>query len=225
MAQSAIPGHLALIMDGNGRWAERRGWPRSAGHRAGAEAVRRVVEHCARRGIPALTLYAFSSDNWSRPAAEVAMLMVLFEKHLRKEGARLAAEGIRVSVIGRRDRLAPKLLAAIADVERLTLGGRRTHLRLAIDYSSRHAIQSSLPLSVVPDGAGAHESIIPPVDLLVRTGGERRLSDFLLWESAYAELAFLDLLWPDLGAAELDAVLADFASRDRRFGGLTRVSA
>ena len=225
MAQSAIPGHLALIMDGNGRWAERRGWPRSAGHRAGAEAVRRVVEHCARRGIPALTLYAFSSDNWSRPAAEVATLMVLFEKHLRREGVRLAAEGIRVSVIGRRDRLAPKLLAAIADIERLTLGGTRTHLRLAIDYSSRHAIQSSLPLAMVHVGSGAHESIIPPVDLLVRTGGERRLSDFLLCESAYAELSFLDLLWPDLGAVELDAVLADFASRDRRFGGLTRVSA
>jgi undecaprenyl diphosphate synthase len=225
MTQSELPGHLALIMDGNGRWAERRGWPRSAGHRAGAEAVRRVVEHCARRGIPALTLYAFSSDNWSRPAAEVATLMRLFEAHLRREGVRLAAEGIRVSVIGRRDRLTPKLVAAIADLERLTQGGTRTHLRLAIDYSSRYAIQASLPLSVVREGAPAHASIIPPVDLLVRTGGERRLSDFLLWESAYAELAFLDLLWPDLGAAELDAVLAEYATRDRRFGGLTRVSA
>ena len=201
-----VPRHLAMIMDGNGRWAERRGLPRLAGHRAGAEAVRRMVEACAARGVGILSLYAFSSDNWKRPAAEVQGLMRLFEAHLRSEGRRLQREGIRLEVIGRRDRLPPRLLKAILAAESLTASGTRMTLRIAIDYSSRHEI--------------AEGRQGPDVDLLLRTSGERRLSDFLLWESAYAELAFLDTHWPDMTADRLDAALADFGGRERRFGAL-----
>lgn len=228
MSQSTLklPQHLAMIMDGNGRWAERKGWPRVAGHRAGAETVRRVVEFCAGRGIPALTLYAFSSDNWARPHAEVGALFQLFIRYLRTERKRLVAQGIRLSVIGRRDRIPTVLLDTITATEALTLGGSRLHLRIALDYSSRHAIQASLPLAGTATAAHPGESLLPPVDLLVRTGGERRLSDFLLWESAYAELAFLDQLWPDLTEEDLEVLLSDFASRDRRYGALSvRVSA
>ena len=208
MTQSTLsaPHHLAMIMDGNGRWAERRGLPRLAGHRAGAEAVRRMVEASAERGIGILSLYAFSSDNWKRPAAEVHGLMRLFEAHLRSEGRRLAAEGIRLEIIGRRDRLPPRLLKAVLAAESRTAAGTRMTLRIAIDYSSRYEI-----------AAGRTG---PDVDLVLRTSGERRLSDFLLWESAYAELAFVDTLWPDMTPAALDAVLADFGRRERRFGAL-----
>ena len=208
MSQStlSIPRHLAMIMDGNGRWAERRGLPRLAGHRAGAEAVRRMVEAAAQRGIAILSLYAFSSDNWKRPAAEVAGLMRLFEAHLRREGPRLQAQGIRLEIIGRRDRLPARLRKAILAAESLTAAGERMTLRIAIDYSSRHEIT---------EGRQG-----PDVDLVLRTSGERRLSDFLLWESAYAELAFIDTPWPDMTAAHLDAVLADFGHRERRFGAL-----
>ena len=208
MSQStlSIPRHLAMIMDGNGRWAERRGLPRLAGHRAGAEAVRRMVEACAERGVGILSLYAFSSDNWKRPVGEVTGLMRLFEAHLRSEGRRLQAQGIRLEIIGRRDRLPARLLKAILAAESLTASGGRMTLRIAIDYSSRHEI--------------AEGRQGPDVDLVVRTGGERRLSDFLLWESAYAELAFLETAWPDLTADLLDAALADFGRRERRFGAL-----
>ena len=201
-----VPHHVAMIMDGNGRWAERRGLPRLAGHRAGAEAVRRMVEASAERGIGILSLYAFSSDNWKRPATEVTGLMRLFEAHLRSEARRLLAEGIRLEIIGRRDRLPSRLLKAILAAESLTAGGTRMTLRIAIDYSSRHEIAE-----------GRHG---PDVDLVLRTSGERRLSDFLLWESAYAELAFIDTAWPDMTAEHLDAVLADFGQRERRFGAL-----
>ncbi len=212
MQQSTLnlPDHLAIIMDGNGRWAALRGRPRWAGHRAGARVVRTVVEHCARRGIAQLTLYAFSSDNWKRPPAEVEALLSLFEAHFRSEARRLAASDIRLSVIGRRDRLPAALVRAIADAEAATAGGTRLHLRVALDYSSRAAIRAF--------AAGDRTQLLPEVDLLVRTGGERRLSDFLLWECAYAELAFLDTLWPDLTAAGLDSALAEYATRDRRFG-------
>lgn len=204
-----VPRHVAIIMDGNGRWAERRGRPRWIGHRAGARVVRQTVEHCARRGVTDLTLYAFSSDNWRRPATEVSGLLALFEAHFRSEASRLAESGIRLSVIGRRDRFPATLVRAMDDAEAETSAGARMHLRLAIDYSSRAALAA-------PDFAP-----LPPVDLMIRTGGERRLSDFLLWECAYAELAFLDTLWPDLAMRELDAAFDDFANRDRRFGGLT----
>jgi undecaprenyl diphosphate synthase len=212
MRQSTSP-HVAIIMDGNGRWAARRGLPRTAGHHAGARSVRRVVEAACAQGIGALTLYAFSSDNWQRPSAEVAALMRLFTRHLRGETARLLDAGVRLSVVGRRDRLPATLVAAIRAAEERTASGPSLHLRLAVDYSAREAIRTAL---LVP-GSGA---LLPDVDLLIRTGGEQRLSDFLLWEAAYAELVFTDTMWPDFGAADLAAAIAAFHGRERRFGGL-----
>jgi undecaprenyl diphosphate synthase len=208
--RSAHP-HVAIIMDGNGRWATSRGLPRTAGHRAGADAVRRVVETAPRVGIRTLTLFAFSSDNWKRPTREVAALMRLFQRYLASESAALQENGVRLSVIGRRDRLAGALVRQIGAAEQLTADGRRLHLRLAVDYSAREAIRESTrdPRCLGPD-----------VDLLIRTGGERRLSDFLLWECAYAELHFTDTRWPDFDAADLERALADFHSRQRRFGAL-----
>ncbi|HET8713097.1 MAG TPA: polyprenyl diphosphate synthase [Gemmatimonadales bacterium] len=198
--------HVAIVMDGNGRWATRRGLPRAAGHRAGAEAVRRVVRVAPGCGITDLTLYAFSSDNWSRPAAEVSTLMRLFARHLRSETAELAAQGVRLTIVGRRDRLPPSLIEAIAAAEQATASGTRLELRIAVDYSARAAIKAG--------------TLLPDVDLLIRTGGEQRLSDFLLWECAYAELWFTDRMWPDFGASQLAAAIHEFHSRDRRFGGL-----
>jgi undecaprenyl diphosphate synthase len=206
--------HLAIVMDGNGRWATRRGLPRVAGHRAGARAVRRIVTAAAEDDrVGALTLYAFSSDNWRRPADEVAALMRLFTRHLLSETPKLTDAGVRLSVIGRRDRLPPMLVAAIRDAEARTAGGTALHLRLAVDYSARDAIRTGLLVPV----SGA---LLPDVDLLVRTGGEQRLSDFLLWEAAYAELVFTDVMWPDFSAADLRAALSTFQSRERRFGAL-----
>jgi len=201
--------HVAVVMDGNGRWATRRGVPRVVGHRAGAEAVRRVVEAAPALGIAALTLYAFSADNWKRPTGEVTALMRLFARYLRSETARLRARDVRLEIVGRRDRLPAQLVAAIALAEGATVTGSRLRLRLAIDYSARWAIR-----------AGA---ILPDVDLLIRTGGEQRLSDFLLWECAYAELYFSDTMWPDFGAAELARAVAAFQARERRFGSLPTV--
>jgi undecaprenyl diphosphate synthase len=198
--------HVAIIMDGNGRWATRRGLPRPAGHRAGAEAVRRIVSAAPDLGVTALTLYAFSSDNWRRPAAEVSMLLRLFARHLRTETAELAAQGVKLTIIGRRDRLPTSLVAAIAAAEQGTASSTRLELRIAVDYSARAAIRAS--------------ALLPDVDLLIRTGGEQRLSDFLLWESAYAELWFTDRMWPDCTAADLAGAIHEFRSRDRRFGGL-----
>src|SRR5260370_12898775 len=166
--------HVAIVMDGNGRWATRRGWPATAGHRAGAEAVRRVVEAAPGLGIGALTLFAFSADNWKRPLGEVAALLRLFARYLRRETPRLVAHAVRLAVIGRRDRLPGPLVAAIAAAERATAGGTALELRLAVDYSGRAAIR-----------AGA---ILPDLDLPLRTGGEQRLSDFLLWGCAYSAL-------------------------------------
>ncbi len=198
--------HVGIIMDGNGRWATRRGLPRGAGHRAGAEAVRRTVEAAPDLGVTALTLYAFSADNWKRPPGEIAILMRLFARYLHREVASLAKQGARLTVIGRRDRLPAPLVTAIAAAEAETGGGTRLDVRIAVDYSARAAIR-----------AGA---LIPDVDLVIRTGGEQRLSDFLLWESAYAELWFTDRMWPDFSAADLSAALTDFQTRERRFGAL-----
>src|SRR5437899_11802692 len=198
--------HVAIVMDGNGRWATRRGLPRAAGHRAGAEAVRRVVRIAPGCGITALSLYAFSSDNWSRPAAEVSTLMRLFARHLRTETAELAAQGVKLTVVGRRDRLPRSLLTAIAAAEHSTAAGTHLELRIAVDYSGRAAIRTG--------------QLLPDVDLLIRTGGEQRLSDFLLWECAYAELWFPERIWPDFGASNLAAALHEFHSRHRRFAGL-----
>jgi undecaprenyl diphosphate synthase len=204
MTQSSL--HVAIIMDGNGRWAERRGLDRVAGHRVGATAVRRIVEVAPAQGIGALTLFAFSADNWKRPAAEVSALMRLFARHLRTETPRCLEHGVALRVIGRRDRLPGPLVEAIAHAERATSAGTALELRLAVDYSARHAIETG--------------RLLPDVDLLIRTGGEQRLSDFLLWECAYAEILFTPTMWPDFGAAELGAAVSWFHARDRRFGGL-----
>jgi len=203
--------HVAIIMDGNGRWASRRGLPRVAGHRAGAAAVRRVVEAAPDQGIAALTVYAFSADNWKRPPGEVAALMRLFARHLRTETPRLLENGVRLEVVGRRDRLPAPLVAAIAAAERATARGARLVLRLAVDYSARWAIAAGV--------------VLPDVDLLIRTGGEQRLSDFLLWEAAYAELYFTDTMWPDFGATDLARAVSDFRTRQRRYGGLPEAAA
>ena len=215
-ARRGVPQHVAIIMDGNGRWATRRGSPRWMGHVRGAHTVRDVVEHCARAGVRDLTLYAFSSDNWKRPREEVGFLFDLVASHIDRQLASLVANGIRFTVIGRRDRLPPALVAAIAMAEQRTAAGQHLHVRVAIDYSSRAAIAHAF----AEGGAETDTALVPNVDLLLRTGGERRLSDFLLWECAYAELAFLDVHFPDLGTADLDTVFADYAARDRRFGGL-----
>ncbi|HYK42720.1 MAG TPA: polyprenyl diphosphate synthase [Thermoanaerobaculia bacterium] len=198
--------HVAIVMDGNGRWATARGLKRVEGHRRGADAVRRTVRAAPSLGITTLTLFAFSSDNWKRPELEVGTLLGLFGGYLRSEQAELKRSGVRLSVIGRRDRLPRSLVLAVEGCEAATASCSRLHLRIAIDYSAREAI--------------LRENIGPDVDLLVRTGGELRLSDFLLWESAYAELCFLPRMWPDFEEADLEAAVAEFHTRQRRFGGL-----
>jgi undecaprenyl diphosphate synthase len=198
--------HVAIILDGNGRWAQQRGWPRLAGHRAGGEAVRRIVECAPQHGISALSLYAFSSDNWKRPAEEVSGLMALLERFLQREVETLAGNGVRLEFIGRRDRLPETLAAAMSAAEHRTRTGRRLHLRIAVDYSGRESIRTG--------------AVGPDVDLLIRTGGEKRLSDFLLWESAYAELVFLPQAWPEFTPQDLAAALGEFHRRDRRFGAI-----
>ena len=213
--------HVAIIMDGNGRWAEQRGLPRLAGHRRGAEAIRRTVEAAPDSGVGTLTLYAFSSDNWKRPPEEVSGLMQLFGRYLESEVNDLMRNGVRLSVIGRRDRLARPLVRLIERDERRTAHCSRLHLRIAVDYSSRDEILRAASAEEAPgDRSGLSSRLGPDVDLLIRTGGERRLSDFLLWESAYAELHFIDVLWPDFAAADLTSAVDWFHGRSRRFGAL-----
>jgi undecaprenyl diphosphate synthase len=211
--------HAAIIMDGNGRWATARGLPRVAGHRAGAESLRRAVEAAPALGIGTLTVYAFSSDNWRRPPAEVQALMRLFHRYLRQERDRCVQNSVRVSMIGRRDRLPALLLPILEDTESATSGGTRLHLRLAVDYSGRDSIlEAARRLGRNPSREDFSALLGPEVDLVIRTGGEQRLSDFLLWESAYAELIFTSRMWPDFDAGDLNAAVAEFRSRDRRFG-------
>jgi undecaprenyl diphosphate synthase len=226
--------HVAIIMDGNGRWAARRGLPRVAGHRAGIAAVRRVIERAADLGIGCLTLYAFSSDNWRRPAPEVERIFWLMRAFLRLETTRLCQRGARLEVIGRRDRIPAPALREIEKAERASAGGGGLHLRVAIDYSSRESIARAAAAAMGPFGSNwpisqdrvAHlldqtlTAGCGDVDLLIRTGGEKRLSDFLLWECAYAELFFTDRMWPDFGEEDFDAALDEFARRERRFGGV-----
>ena len=219
-------------MDGNGRWARARGLKRSSGHRRGADAVRRVIEAAPELGIRVLTLYAFSADNWQRPAAEVNALMFLLEKFLGEERDRLVGNGVRVNVIGRRDRIRRSIVVAIDRAESATRNGSTLLLRLAIDYSARRAIAAAaeLParadLEPLADFRRRLEIVthsvpdVPASDLILRTSGEQRLSDFLLWESAYAELLFVPVLWPDFGAADLAAAVENFNHRARRFGSL-----
>jgi undecaprenyl diphosphate synthase len=227
---------VAIIMDGNGRWAVSRGRPRTAGHLAGVEAVRRTVEGAAGLGVGTLTLFAFSSDNWRRPDLEVRALMRLFRSYLAAEAGRCADNGIRIQVIGRRDRLPPGLVRAIAEAEARTAAADRFLLRIAVDYSARDAIlraaarlgaagsegepsrEAFARLLADPCDDGDPAMPAPDVDLLIRTGGEQRLSDFLLWECAYAELVFTDRMWPDFGPADLAEAVREFHRRERRFG-------
>jgi undecaprenyl diphosphate synthase len=221
--------HVGVIMDGNGRWAATRGQPRLAGHRRGAKVVKSIVEASPDLGIGILTLYAFSSDNWKRPEREVTGLMRLFRAYLAAETARCVQNGVRVCIIGRRDRLSPVLLRSIEAAESATRSGRRLLLRIAIDYSARDAIlaaaMSGTPVESREDFAEllarvTHSPPVPEVDLLLRTGGEQRLSDFMLWECAYAELMFKDFMWPDLDLSRFEQTIGEFLSRERRFGGL-----
>ena len=212
-------------MDGNGRWATARGLPRLAGHRAGADAVRRTVEAALDLGVGALTLYAFSSDNWKRPRAEVEGLMRLFEAYLAAETPKCIERGIRLEVIGRRDRLDPGLTATIAEIEHETSRGHALHLRIAVDYSARDAILRAASrldarVDVTRERFARLLGEAPDVDLMIRTGGEQRLSDFLLWESAYAELVFTPRMWPEFACEDLESALLEFSRRDRRFGGV-----
>jgi undecaprenyl diphosphate synthase len=224
--------HVAIIMDGNGRWAAQRRLPRPAGHRAGAKSVNTIVETAVREGVDILTLYAFSAAIWQRPPLEVRGLFTLLRRHLLSQTRRCIEQSVRINVIGRRDRLAPDLVRLIENSEALTAGCTRMHLRLAIDYSAQYSLmQAAARLRSTPNHdadefaahlAAADHSVTPapPVDLLIRTGGEKRLSDFLLWESAYAELHFVETQWPDFGAEEFRRALSEFSSRERRFGGL-----
>jgi undecaprenyl diphosphate synthase len=226
--------HVGIIMDGNGRWAARRGQPRVAGHRAGIETVRRIVEAAPGLGITKLTLFAFSADNWRRPPDEVGALMTLLQTYLQAEIDRLIENNIRLDVIGRRDRLPARLVRAIAAAEASTASGRRLRLRIALDYSARHAIaRAACLLGPAAAGdtfgrtitqSGPDDDSAPEVDLLIRTGGEQRLSDFLLWESAYAELWFTNRMWPEFSADDLTAAINDFRRRERRFGGLIQTA-
>jgi undecaprenyl diphosphate synthase len=222
--------HVAIIMDGNGRWATRRGLPRVAGHRAGLIAARRIVERASDIGIACLTLYAFSADNWRRPAFEVERIFWLLRAFLRLETDRMRERGARLHVIGRRDRLPQNVLKVIENSEAATAAGHGLHLRVAIDYSSRDSITRAAcptgllralsPESLRPILAEALTAESGDVDLLIRTGGEKRLSDFLLWESAYAELLFTDRMWPDFDEADLDEAIQEFHHRERRFGAV-----
>lgn len=228
--------HVAIIMDGNGRWANARGRPREFGHRQGAESVRRVVEAAPDLGIGTLTLYAFSSDNWARPATEVTVLMKLFRRYLRSETAELVRNGVRLLVVGRRDRLDAGLVRAIERAEEATADGTRLLLRLAVDYSARDLLVEAVRRAATASDLERHDLATllgqamngggpaPDVDLLIRTGGEQRLSDFLLWECAYAELYFTQVMWPDFGGAELAEAVRDFRTRDRRFGQVAAAS-
>jgi undecaprenyl diphosphate synthase len=220
-------------MDGNNRWARREGFPGVAGHRAGAEVVRDIVEACEARGIRYLTLFAFSSENWGRPRAEVRALLALLSRYLRNEVAKLQSDGVQLRVIGRRDRFSPRLQRLIADAEAATASGARATLTLALDYGGRWDM-TQVARSIARDiqaGALGLEDIddalissrlstatLPDPDLCIRTAGETRVSNFLLWQFAYAEFWFTEVLWPDFDASVLDLALADYAVRERRFG-------
>ena len=213
--------HVAIIMDGNGRWANARGLPRLAGHRVGVESVRRVVEAAPGLGISVLTLYAFSADNWRRPMREVSALMRLLRLYLAQETSRCIANGVRFEAIGRRDRLPASVVRMIEETERRTASGAKLRLRLAIDYSARHAIMEAASQAQAATAEEWSKHLGPEVDLLLRTSGEQRLSDFLLWESAYAEIVFTPRMWPEFGADDLAAAVAEFHQRQRRFGAIT----
>lgn len=226
--------HVAIIMDGNGRWAERRGLPRSMGHRAGVEAVRRTVTASLDAGLGYLTLFSFSSENWSRPPAEVEFLFGLLRMYIRRDLANLHRDGVQVVVIGKRDGLPPDIAALIREAETLTAENRRLRLIVAFNYGARDEIARAArrladrvrkggldPAGIDEDliSANLDTAAIPDPDLIVRTGGELRLSNFLLWQAAYAELVFLPVYWPDFDASHLNAAIEEFGTRVRRYGG------
>ena len=229
----SVPRHLAIIMDGNNRWARREGYPGVAGHRAGAEVVREIVSACETRGIRYLTLFAFSSENWGRPKAEVRALLALLSRYLRNEVEKLARDGVRLRVIGRRDRFSPRLQKLITKAEAATEAGDRATLTLALDYGGRWDV-AEVTRSIAEDVAAGklnpadidEETVsrrlataeLPDPDLCIRTAGEARISNFLLWQFAYAEFWFTEVLWPDFDETVLDLALADYAVRERRFG-------
>ncbi|MEM9048183.1 MAG: isoprenyl transferase [Pseudomonadota bacterium] len=235
MQDGKTASHVAIIMDGNGRWAARRGLPRLRGHRAGADAVRRVVEACPDLGVRYLTLFAFSTENWRRPPEEVNGLMALFRRYLRKDTAELNENGVRVRFIGERDRLAPSLSRMMTDVERQTRPNNRLHLTVAINYGGRDEMLRAMrglagriargevdpdTLSEATFTGHLDTDGLPDPDLVIRTSGEKRISNFLLWQCAYAEFAFVSELWPDFTADSLGRVLDEYAHRERRFGAV-----
>jgi undecaprenyl diphosphate synthase len=229
----ALPHHIAIVMDGNGRWAEARGEARAVGHRAGVEPVRGLIRECARLGVEALTLFAFSSENWRRPEAEVATLMSLFMDTLEREVEELHANRVRLRVIGNRQRLAVRLQQRIAEAEALTAANDGLKLQIAVSYGGRWDVLEAVRRLAAQAASGAIRAAdideemfaselqlagLPDPDLFIRTGGDHRVSNFLLWNIAYAEFYFTDLLWPDFDEAELQRALEDFAGRERRFG-------
>jgi len=226
---TSVPRHVAIIMDGNGRWARKRFMPRVAGHSRGVESVRAVIQRCIERGVSYLTLFAFSSENWRRPADEVSFLMQLFMRSLKKEIARLHENGIRFRVIGDLSKFDDALVAMIHDAEAMTAGNSTLHLTIAANYGGRWDIlqatnallaQQDVAVEITEEALSAHLSMAfaPEPDLFIRTGGEQRISNFLLWQLAYAELYFTDTLWPDFDSAAFDDALTSFGERERRFG-------
>lgn len=229
------PNHVAIIMDGNGRWAKARGLPRVAGHRRGADAVRRVVRGAGELGIPILTLFAFSTENWTRPADEVSDLMGLLRHYLRSELEELRKNGARLRVIGNREGLAPDIVRDIAEAEMLTRGNNRIDVNICVNYGARdeivraarnlarRAAAGELAAGDIDESSFERELLtagVPDPDLLIRTSGEQRISNFLLWQCAYAELVFVDTLWPDFGKEHLEQAVAEFRRRERRYGGV-----
>jgi undecaprenyl diphosphate synthase len=227
---STIPTHIGIIMDGNGRWARRRGHPASFGHRAGVRAIKRVLEGCEELGVKVLSVYAFSTENWSRPRAEVRALMRLFHETMQREIEEMHRRGVRIVVSGRRDELSPKMRERIDEAIERTARNTNGVLNICLNYGGRAELVDAVR-RLVADGVPAHEvdeaSIasrlyvpdLPEPDLIIRTAGERRVSNFLLWQSAYSEMLVSDTLWPDFGVDDLKAALADYSSRVRRFGG------
>ena len=232
-----LPRHIAIVMDGNGRWAMRRGKPRSHGHQAGSEALKRTIEAVIRRGIPILTVFAFSCENWNRPRSEVRKLLDLFLKALNKDVRELDEHGVRINFIGDRSVFNKPIREGMSQAERRTCENKRLQLNVAVNYSGRSDIVDAARriAAAAATGSIAADDLteerlqqeltlahLPPPDLFIRTGGEKRLSNFLLWHIAYTELFFSEVLWPDFGAEALDAALIDFSGRERRFGGLSR---
>lgn len=228
-----VPAHVAIIMDGNGRWAASRGLPRIAGHRAGAMAVRRTIEAALHHGVAWLTLYAFSSENWRRPPGEVNDLTTLLRHYIKSEIAELASHGVRLRVIGEAARFPDDIQASLGAAERATRANARLNLTIALSYGGRAEIVAAAQRAAAAIAAGEIDPAaldeaafgrllftdgMPDPDLIIRTSGEQRLSNFLLWQAAYAELVFLNVLWPDFGAVQFAEALADYASRERRFG-------